>query len=798
MRTHISEDPQLDRSAFRHEAPAWPASWISHPDWNHQTAVIAFRRRFMLEQPGKIRIHVSADQRYQLYLNGQQIGRGPERGDAEHWMYETYDLDLAAGEHVLVARTWWLHENEPTAYAQISFRHGFFLLAEGEHGSLLSTGESEWQCKRLGGYSFVPPQVANGFQVTGAKAHIDGKQFDWGFETGGGEGWLPVAVVGKSAVASLVWETHPWWLLRPAMLPPMIERPLYVGEARHIEQVPSHETRTIAIDPKNHLADEATQWNRLLRGEGNVTVPPKSHRRVIVDLRNYYCAFPELTTTGGAGASIRVHWAEALYEQPEGRTKGNRDQIDGKFFLGIGDLFEPDGGDQRVFEPHWWEAGRYIELYIATADEPLTIEAFRLRETHYPYKFTGGFESSEPRLAEIIPIALRTLEMCSHETYMDCPYYEQLMYVGDTRLEVLTTYATCDDDRLPRKAIAMFDWSRRNSGLTMARYPTRITQVIPPFSLWWVAMVHDYMMWRDDRDFVMQHMPGVRAVIDAFHRQINRDGLVESPAGWNFMDWVPGWPSGMAPDAHNGINGSLNFHTAWVMRLAADLEAFAGEEQLAERHRRAAGRIAAAANEVFFDDMRGLYAEDRARQHFAEHAQCLALLGGSVPADRRPRVVDHLFPESELARTTIYFSHYLFETCRITQRIEPLFDRLNLWFNLKPQGFKTTFEMPEPTRSDCHAWGAHPVFHYFATLLGVRPASPGFSTVRIEPQLGPLQWARGTMVHPRGRITVDLKRDGDILAGEITLPAGVTGELLLRNQSHALCPGKQLLPHQKC
>ena len=123
--------------------------------------------------------------------------------------------------------------------------------------------------------------------------------------------------------------------------------------------------------------------------------------------------------------------------------------------------------------------------------------------------------------------------------------------------------------------------------------------------------------------------------------------------------------------------------------------------------------------------------------------------------------------------------------------MEPLFARLATWFDLKPQGFKTTFEMPEPSRSDCHAWGAHPVFHYFATILGIRPSSRGLATVRIQPQLGPLEWARGTMVHPRGHITADFKRSGERMSGAIELPVGVSGELVMNGEMIALREGRQ-------
>ena len=55
--------------------------------------------------------------------------------------------------------------------------------------------------------------------------------------------------------------------------------------------------------------------------------------------------------------------------------------------------------------------------------------------------------------------------------------------------------------------------------------------------------------------------------------------------------------------------------------------------------------------------------------------------------------------------------------------MDRFFDRMSLWLNLKTLGCKTMLEMPEPSRSDCHAWAAHPVYHYLASILGIRPAA---------------------------------------------------------------------------
>ncbi len=800
MRTSIDYHPFVDFTRFWGERGQWPAKWITHREADGRDAVVqAFRRTFTLDRARTIRIHVSADERYELYLDGQRIGRGPERGDRLNWFFETYDLSLEAGEHTLVARSWWLSRFGPAPFAQLTIRPGFVLAAENEDPELLNTGFAEWQVLLMGGYRHVPPGPT---WAAGSKVHIIGREFPWGYEQGTGDGWT-TPQIGEWALGPNQFSDQPLVpILHPATLPPMLERAIHVGKARHVqalEQIPEQE---MVVRVADHLADEAAAWNDLLSGKAPLTIPPNTIRRVIIDLENYYCAYTDLRTSGGKGAVVRSWWAESLYlpgeipDQPlRFRPKGNRNEIEGKTFVGIGDTFEPDGGANRLFNTLWWEAGRYIELVVATADEPLTIEAFSLRETHYLYEWVSRFEADNPQFAELIPITRRVMEMCSHETYMDCPYYEQMMYVGDTRLEVLTTYTWSPDDRLPRKALRLFDESRKSPGFTQSRYPAYVQQTIPPFSAWWVAMIHDYAMWRDDAEFVRSLMPGMRSVLDTFMRYKTTDGLIAGPTGWNFMDWVPQWSCGMPPDGDvGGVSGPINFQLAWVYKQAAELEEIFGEPELAALHRRRSQEIAGAAIAAFWNEDRGLFADNLAHTHYSEHAQCLALLGGVVDASRQPRVVERLFSDEDLARTTIYFSHYLFETCGLTGRMDVLFDRLKLWFGLKQQGFKTTLEMPEPTRSDCHAWGAHPMYHFLATILGIRPAAVGFRRVRIRPQLGPLTWATGTMVHPRGLIKMDLRQEEGKLRGHIELPPGVEGTVIANGAEHPVQQGVYVIP----
>jgi hypothetical protein len=787
MRVHLDRDPFIDANQGKNwfELGQWPCSWIACPGSGEPPFVVAYRCFVDIPHLSRVRIHVAADERYDLYLDGERLGRGNERGAPDVWFYETYDLDFSPGKHSLVARVWSL--GKQAAQAQMSVHPGFLLGAEGDWLPVFSTGIAAWEANRRPGYTFLSSEPAH---WRGARIEVDGNSSLWGFQSGlVGDGWQPAVKLIPAMSRLSNWEVYPEHRLFPATLPGMIERKITTGVVRLVAAEKSRETQEIPISLSGHMADEAMAWSRLLAGEGMVYLPPHTTRRVIIDLENYYCAYFSLGTSGGQGSKVRVHWAESLFDElePKGqyRSKGNRDEIEGKYFIGFGDVFIMDGGTARSYEPLWWQAGRYIELLVQVGEQPLTLSQFELYETRYPLEMESLFHSSDPRLEEIMPLMVRGIQMCSNETFFDCPYYEELQYAGDSRLECLVTYCMTRDDRLPRKALRMFDASRLASGLTQSRYPSRVMQIIAPFALWWVMMVRDYAYWKDDFSFVRGLLPGVRATLEGFERFIGADGLLYGPEGWNTLDWVPEWSqdAGVPPDGHNGASGPLNWQLVYALLQGADLEEHLGDSWLARFFRQTAARLAQAVSGAFWDPVRGLFADDLAHAHFSEHAQCMALLSetlhpGLLNPQQKKLVERGLLTDSGLSRATIYFNHYLFETYRALGRVDKLFDRLSLWNDLLALGFKTPVEMPEPSRSDCHGWGSHPLYHYFATILGIRPGDVGFRKVNITPQLGPLESAQGRLVHPGGgEILAAFKRQEDHLICRVRLPAGVAGTL---------------------
>ncbi len=718
------------------ERGAWPASWLSA-----QPGVTWFRRAFAWPG-GRLRIHVSADQRYRLFIDGTAIGVGPERGDIEHWRFASHDLDLPAGTHVLVAQVWWLND---APLAQATIRPAFLCLGEGDAHPLLTTGVAPWEHRPESGWSPLPKGVAWG---TGCRTHWRVDADLLAAPTGGGGGWQPATANGPAFRRGTGGLHHgATWQLEPATLPEQEERLIHAG--------------TIRRGDAGLLA--------VLAG-GTVAIPAGATRRALIDLGEYRCAYAEVTAVGTG--TVELSWAEALFSEETGEAKANRAQVDGLHFRGVADRFTFTGPGGTI-SPLWWQAGRFVELVATAGEAPLELRGIAWRETGYPLRVEARFACSDAALDACLPLLERVLRRCAHETFMDCPYYEQLQYTGDTRLECLVTRAYTRDHRLVDKALRTFGWSLREDGLLSSRYPTCEWQQIPTFSLMWIGMLHDTLRY-GDQALVRAHLGTMRAVRERFASHVDAAGRVGWMPGWNFVDWVPSWRFGEVPGGFDSTSCIIGWQLAYTLGLCAEIEDWAGEPALAERNRDLARRIAGGCD-ADWDADRGRYRDGPGLETASEHAQILALLSGFAPAERVPRLLATLAEAPDLARSTVYFSHYLFEVAARFRRPELLFRRLDYWRDLPAQGFTTVPEQPEPSRSDCHAWGAHPWYHLLASVLGIRPAAPGFAAVRIAPMPGPLTHAEGVWPHALGDIRVRL--DGD--HGEIELPPGLPGTLVL-------------------
>ncbi len=774
--------PLYSQSPIQPDPPhrEWKASWITHPTAPlREPVVLHFRRTLRLAAvPHNYLVRVSADNRFILFVNGHRVGDGPARGDLAHWRYERFDLApyLQAGQNLITATVWNFGIYAPIA--QMTDRTAFLLESEatGDHSITTPHG---WLVEEEHGQHPVP-RTANGFFVymaSGPGEEINAAHYDWAWNTTAAPGasWVPAASPIRESIYATVNKAHsadttgdnPWGLV-PDTLPLM-------------EYAPTSAGQTVRADLPDLRAFPSAA----------VTVPANTHVHLLLDRKTLTTAYPRLSVSGGTGAHIRLTYAEALYDKNQ--HKGDRDAVDDRVALGIADSFLPDGSAHRFFEPLWWRTWRYLDLDIQTGAQPLQLESLTASFTAYPFKERATLHSGDPDLDKIWEISWRTARLDAHETYMDTPYYEQLQYVGDTRIQALISYAVGGDDRLARQAIAAFDESRSPDGITRSRYPSSLPQTIPTFSLLWIGMVHDYWLYRPNPEPARASLPGSRAVLAWYATHEQPDGLLDKLPWWSFVDWVP---SGEIPtyDTH-GESCVTTLEYLGALNEAADLEQNLGDPALASHYQARAAHVRSGLYDKCWSASRGLLADNPDGKNFSQQANILAVLYDVIPKDRQQQVLRDMLaiepgttPNGTLS-ASYYFRFYLARALDHAGLADDYLGSLDPWRKLLPLHFSTWPEIPGNTRSDSHAWSAHPIYDLLTLAAGIEPASPGFASVRIAPHLGTLPSLTASFPHPLGAIKVEYHRQGTGLNATVTLPGKLAGDFVFQGKTWPLKPG---------
>jgi hypothetical protein len=499
-----------------------------------------------------------------------------------------------------------------------------------------------------------------------------------------------------------------------------------------------------------------------------------------------------LIFSGGKDAKIGLTYAEGLYEKKplstttkNGNHKGNRNEIENKYWLGRKDSLIADGG-AHTFETMTYRTFRYVRLTVKTEGEDLTLHDFKSVFTGFPFQAKASLKSNNPLIPQLLDVGFRTARLCAMETYMDCPYYEQLQYIGDARIQALVSLYYAGDERLVRQALDHMDHSRIAEGITLSRYPTDLHQQIPTFSLWYIGMLHDYLQYGKDPSFLKNKLAGMRGILDYFARFEGTDGTLQNIPYWTFSDWVNAWPRGIAPVGPSGRSSVLDFQYIWVLQNAAELERYFGYPEMAARYEAKVKALKPVLRALYWDASRGLYADTEVHDKYSQHANSLAILAGMPAAG----VADKLLAEKDLAQASIYFKYYLHLALTKAGKGNDYMAWLDKWKENIDMGLTTWAETSDisTSRSDCHAWGSSPNIEFFRIVLGVDSDAPAFGKVKIEPHLGELSQAEGIVPHPQGEIQVAYKSG----SASITLPGTVTGSFVWQGKKYPLKAGKNL------
>ncbi|CAN8104532.1 unnamed protein product [Discula destructiva] len=758
------------------------SKWIWTPDYN-DTALhgqfVNFRKTFSLTQipSAACFLHVSADTRYRLHLNGESVSFGPAKSYLSHWNYESVNITpyLRPGANVLAARVLRLSSSHDGCVSMI--RSAFpGLIVSCEIEDLNIGTDLTWKTMIDHATKLVADDAWDyrlGPQFLRLNETVDGRdlQRDWLTEQFDDAAW-PAAICAtpQRKLSPIV---DPWRLV-PRSIPVLPEI------LCHFDGV------VTSSEPS--LTGTGT---RLLLGESTLVVPGNSKAWIEVESNTLSTGFIDLEVTCDGPIEtppkVTILYSECYensMEDGKHRSKGDRTDFKNGRLYGLSDTYLMHNGANH-YSPFWWRTFRYIRLTIDTTgcDSSVTLSSFKYRSTHYPLDISTTVQTSDAQMRELWNISVNTLRNCMHETYEDCPFYEQNQFAMDTRSMILFTYVLSRDDRLARKAMKEFYASRGDDGLIDTHFPCPArSNNIPTFSLFWVLMVHDHMVHFGDEALVRKYLGAIDDVLNFFHQRIDATtGLVGKfdTDHWAFVDWADGWFtsgvgfSGVAVPPAYFKTGSATFHTllyAYALVMASELCTFLGRQDTAWEYLYRQDVLLQAVKTHCVDAETGFILDGPgAKGQMSQHCQVFAVLTGCVDGEAAKKLLTRTIlqrAEFGLTKASFAMGFYVFRAASQAGVYDACWATLiQPWEKMMADNLTTWVESESMVRSDCHGWSATPLWEIATEILGVDNRCEAYieRVVKKQAQKGTVAMPVG--VAPRTGLVVRGQLSGNVLVG---------------------------------
>lgn len=500
----------------------------------------------------------------------------------------------------------------------------------------------------------------------------------------------------------------------------------------------------------------------------NAPIPMRNFKNIplyfdekgICDAGVHTTAYLKFTFSGEG--KIKLTYSECKTVQKDGkpykadRTDENGDIIGYYDEVGV-------SGTQLVYEPFWFRTFRFIKAEIIGDVNIDSVEGF---ETGYPLSVTGDFECDSKVDEKLWEISLRTLKRCMQETYTDCPYYEQLQYLMDTRLQILYTYHVSGDDLMARRTLNDFAAAQLPDGMLYSRTPDILPQIIPGFALYYIFILREHYGYFADIDVVKSYLPTACGVLRYFDEHLSQKGLVKRSGFWDFVDWSPAWKkTGGVPLGEADEELCVySFMYAAALQSIAFLYKEIGSKDEAQRLINESKNVMGNARRWCYDEVKGLFADGPSKKYFSTHAQIWAVISGAVENNEACEIMKKA--QGLEAQPTFAYTYDYFRALEMSGMYCERKKMLNVLRELVGKNCTTIPETPTEPRSECHAWGSVVLYEFAAVDLGVKIDEPA-KTILIKPFIEEREWAKGTVPLKNGKVTVHWKNDNGKFSIEI-------------------------------
>jgi hypothetical protein len=770
-----------------------------------------FRRHVHLDAvPPRVPARITADSRYALFVNGQETCRGPVRSQPRRLHYDLVDLApyLRTGDNLIAIyvkyygtpKSFWM----PAAPNVLLGKSGILVFEADLGAAGWLTSDPSWKAHKVDAWEsgwnqdMISP-VAGGVPVE----VFDARRFPyhWKEASFDDRAWgaaqvIPAVHIGGFARTQP--PTDPYGPLYPrpiARLDGAIRTPVtvtverFAGAPNPAISHPVRRVETTLTLPRVGAAQPQTL-------PATCDAPPDGCVRVILDMGRIVAGLVGFEIDAPAGAVLDLSYVEAPLTRPVGMIGAH-----------IGTRYTARGADDH-FELFDANGFRYAYIVAHGFTGPITLRSFQVRELLYPWQAGASFACSDDNLNRIYAAGIRTVQLNSHDAFLDCPTREQRAWVGDSVVHQMVHLATNCDWRLAWHYLTVGN-SPRSDGILPMSVVGDIEAgggfTIPDWALHWVHGVYNRYLFSGDREVVKAFMPTIERILRWYTPFQTSAGVLKDVVEWNLVDWS----SVCTADTSSVLTA------VWArgLREFAEMAAWL-EERSSQRWAEALYARAQAGFEVFWDEARGSYidhiVEGVAQPEMSQLAGALAICSGLAPEARWPRIIACITDparvvvrswtggggeyaeekmqkqfmghyeidwdaQNEVVSAEPFMSYTVHDAVALAGLADHLPDIYLRWLEFLADGYDTIGE--------CWGWGTHvhgwsctPTRDLIFYTLGVTPAAPGYTVARIAPRLGRLAWAKGTVPTPHGLLQVEVTGEHVMIDSPVSVIVELPGQ----------------------
>ncbi|MCX7804074.1 MAG: family 78 glycoside hydrolase catalytic domain [Planctomycetota bacterium] len=752
----------------------WRARWIWAPGGSGEKNSYWY---FRIEFPSGLdarRIFITADTRYELFLDGEFLSRGAPMSQPYFQYYDEYEIPGANASiekrclAVLVNHIGTVPDTRGGLLVEVTDGNGNFLLGTDERWRVLRAEAWKTDTYRWNANVMAPYQE-----------HFDSRLVPDGWNRPGFDdsSWMR-AIALRGRTSDHPPSVPPWTRLLPSDIPARLggsvraARVVSVEECLNLAARPRPDDLSPGLSqagcPLRYARAEGVE-NLLREGAGAAVFQCSTQHEdrifdgiydpcVLLDFGRVVTGRPRIFVEGPSGAAIEIGYAERL--------------IDGRFNNSIegaqADRCVLRGGAQ-VYRPFAWKAFRYLKIRIRDAREPVIVRRLEAELDEYPFEESGGFESGDGTLNGVFRISRDTLRLCSHDCLMDTPWREQAQWLGDVAAVTLPGILSCFGDlRLTGKFLRQAAANRHATGL-LANISNTVDYDwqydIADYSLWWVMALWDFYIYSGDARYIHELYPIAAGIIAAHREYVNDDGFIEDMPYWVFIDWA-------AVD-RRGECAALNAIFRGALAAFGKMAAMKGDW----REERLAGLLGSRLDEAFqrrfYDPSRGCLADARVdgalSEKVSEHANMAAIRWGLVDPAAARDIARRLYEDGAIRFTEAqpFFSAVSLAALRRIGRTDLALDLIrrrwgqrmlargatSTWEEWYMNGSWRSGEFRGFLRSHSHAWSAGPADFLIRGLAGIEILEPGCAKIAVSPFEAPFDY-KVRFPTPRGTVSV--------------------------------------------